>query len=231
MNENEVNKKNSDSKKITFTLILVLVLMITTTGGTYAYYALSATNSATVTGTAATANINLTVSKIKPTAAGTGVMVPQHSGYNNKNPLKTAIDASCIDGNNNIVCQVYTIVIQNSSTAAAKFNTTFSLSGGTFSNLRWYKLAEGSGQTPTTTYTYPTALTTAYGNLKTVTSLATNRSIAKNAYYYYVVAVWIEETGTTQNSIDTGTYTGTVTVSASDGSGNNVGGITSTFTS
>lgn len=234
MDSNNI-KKDNDSKKITFILVAILVLMLTTTGGTYAFFALSANNASTVTGTASTASLTLNVAKIKPSSAGSGAMVPQlsyNASSNNKNILKLAVDANCLDGNNNVVCQVYTIVIQNKSSGGAKFNTTFTLSGGTYSNLKWYKLAEGTGSSPTTTYTYPSSITDKYGNAKTVTALGTTPStIAKNGYYYYVVVVWIEETGTNQNSTDTGTFTGTVAVSAADANGNSIGGITSTITS
>ena len=241
MSESNSNKSNGDSKKITITLILILTLMITTTGGTYAYFAFSASNTTTVTGTAGTANVALTVTKIKPATTGSGVMVPQLSYYKNGstnvNVLKLAIDNSCIDGNSNQICQVYNIVVQNTGTSNIRINTTFALAGGTFNHLKWFKLAEGTGSTPTTTYTYPSSITAAYGNLKTVTSVATKQHIPANNYYYYVIGVWIEETGEDQGQSQTvttkkdqGTFTGTVGITASDMNGNNIGGVTSTIT-
>ena len=213
LNMNNNVRKENDSKKIVTMIIMVCVLMLCTTGATYAYFALSATNTS-VAGTAATANLTLAVSKIKPTGTGSEKLVPQYSYNNSTNTLKSAVDANCIDGNNNLVCQVYTIVLTNNSGA-------FILTADSMTNLKWYKIARGSGTTPTTTYTYPTT-TSAYGNLKAYTHLDSARELNAGASYYYVVVVWLEETGEAQT--DSGSFSGTISFNSSDG-----GGLTSTI--
>lgn len=220
-NSQTVNKDN-DSKKIFTMLIMVFTLMICTTSATYAYFALNATNNV-ISGTAATANLTLAVSKIQPTATGSGALVPQYSYYGSTNTLKNAIDVGCVDTNNNLICQVYTIVLTNSSTSNIKVDGSFTLTAANMTNLKWYTIASGTGTAPTTTYTYPTT-TTQYGNLKDVTTLGTNISINSGASYYYVVAVWIEETGEAQT--DSGTFNGVISFNSSGG-----GGVTSTITS
>ena len=220
VNSDSVNK-NNDSKKIFTMLVLVFTLMICTTSATYAYFALGATNNS-ISGTAATAKLTLTVEKIKPTVAGNGALVPQYSYFNGTNTLKKAVDAGCVDANNNLVCQVYQIVLTNDSTSNVKVDGNFTLSAAaTMTYLRWYTVANGVGATPTTTYTYPSA-TAAYGNLKTVTTFDDDRSLVAGSSYYYVVVVWIEEAGVSQT--DSGYFSGVISFNSSEG-----GGVTSTI--
>lgn len=229
---NKEIKKDSDSKKIFSMIILIATLMVCTTSATYAYFAINATNTNTVTGTAATASLTLTVNKIRPTETGSGRLVPQDSVANSTNILKLAVDAGCIDDNDNLVCQVYTIVLTNGGTSNVTVDGDFALTAAGMTNLKWYLLAEGEGATPTTTYTYPTNLPAAgYGNAKTVTALETSLMLngtttgtTASRSHYYVVAVWIEETGAAQT--DSGTFTGSIAFTPSDGSA----GITSTIT-
>ena len=97
--------------------------MFTVTGGTYAYFAFSAKNENTITGTAATTGLNLIVERKLPTTVG--VMVPQLEEH-----LDSAISTSysCIDGNNNTVCQVYKATITNNGTASVELNGTIKFS-------------------------------------------------------------------------------------------------------
>lgn len=220
------SEQHQDRKKILTLVVLIMVVMITTTGATYAYFAIGATNSNVVAGSAGTASLNLVVSKIKPTTTGSGKLVPQYSAFSGNNTLKSAIDKNCIDANNNQVCHVYTIVVTNTGTSAVNLNGTFTLTAANMTNLKWQILAAGTGATPSTIYTYPTSLTAAYGNAKTATYLgAANTSgatatpilLAANGSYYYVVAVWIEETGNSQT--DSGNYSGVINFNSSVGNG------------
>lgn len=109
-----VNEKKIVTK-MQLAITLILVLFFTITGATYAYFAISATDN-TITGEAATVNLTLDVQKVFPTASSTntGVMVPQLSeSESNTSPLSTALKAGCVDANQNVVCQVYKINIQN----------------------------------------------------------------------------------------------------------------------
>ena len=248
MDNNEYGSKKN-TKRILVTSFLILLLVVSVTGATYAYFAISATNDNTISGTAADPKLELTVEKIAPAASVATMMVPQYSAYNNKNTLKTAIDASCVDGNGNVVCQIYRIVIKNSSTnsAALRLRETLSLtaaSGSTYNNLKWYTIAKGNNVNQATatgaqTYTYPGSFSAAYGNASTVNTLGQYTgatTLSQNNYRYYYVVVWIEEIGQDQGSgaaatrKDQGTFTGTVTVNAIDASGNTITGLTSTFT-
>ncbi len=110
--------------------------MFSITGATYAYFALTASNNATITGTVGGATLSLTVTKSFPTV--TTSMIPQL-----ESTLEEAISTtySCVDGNNNVVCQVYKAVIKNTGTTSAELTGTISFQNiTTLPNLKWKQL-------------------------------------------------------------------------------------------
>lgn len=111
-------KKKSVSLK-TFLIILIIVFFFSVVGSTYAYFYFSQSNETAISGNAAMINLTLRVNKILPINDNnsTGVMVPQKEAA-----LSSALTSSCIDGNNNIVCQVYSVYIKNNSTANVVIN-------------------------------------------------------------------------------------------------------------
>lgn len=141
---NSSNVKNdNDSKKIFTMLIMVFTLMICTTSATYAYFALSVENNA-MGGTAATTSLDLSVTQADLKAVThTDVMVPQL-----ETALGTAMNTTnkCVDGNNNVICKVYTITVTNESTSTVKVNGTiqFSLAGTNVAmpNLKWRRTTD-----------------------------------------------------------------------------------------
>ncbi len=143
-------------------------------------------------------------------------MVPQKPGA----PLTSAMkgidatansgDDSCIDANGNTVCQVYKITVENTGSAEAKLNGTLTLEKGTVTNLKWTTVQTwDSNPTPDET--------------KANDELATGITLSGSGKQEYYVVIWIEELDTPQE--DTGTFTGSVSFNAADGSG-----VTSTFT-
>ena len=208
------NKSNdNDSKKITFAVVAVLVLMLAVTSSTYAWFAVNATNNNVITGTASNASLELTVTKNAPTKTNTGVMVPQLETY-----LGTAMNSSngCVDSNNNIVCQVYTITVKNTSNATVTLDGTITFgNSSTLPNLKWRK---------TTNATTLGSYTTNAANVSTAQTLDTAKQLARNATETYTIVVWINEINSAQS--DTGTYTATIAFTGSDGRG-----ITSTIRS
>ena len=141
----EEKQVRNNSKRIYITAVLILLLMVTVTGATYAYFAISATNDNVITGTTAKAELSLTVTEAplggnNSGATKTGVMVPQLYSA-----LGTAIgnNYKCVDANGNVVCKVYTITVQNKSTAAIKLNGTIQFTqfnGNGATNLRWRRI-------------------------------------------------------------------------------------------
>ncbi len=198
---------------IFYGVIGVATLIVAIIGATFAYFTASASNNETIQGNAATVGLNLTVEKVSNGESG---LVPQKPGA----PLTSAMkgvdakansgDDSCVDANGNTVCQVYKITVQNTGSAEAKLNGTLTLEKGTVTNLKW-----------TTVQTWdsnPTPDETKEGN-----DLATGVTLSGSDTKEYYVVVWIEEKDAPQE--DTGSFTGSVSFNAADGSG-----VTSTFT-
>jgi len=237
-NTSNKSKDENDSKKIFTVLILIVTIMVCTTSATYAYFALSATNTGTVTGTAATHSLTLTVTQATLKSSNTGVMVPQLASA-----IGTAMNSTnqCVDGNANIVCKVYTITIQNDSTAAVDLNGTITFTSPT-TNLKWRRTASttavngslttgsyvSSGISATTTRTdliSGTACTpsSSSSGCTSVKLTKSSSSTTTDAATYYLV-IWINETGSSQG--DSGTWSATITFEGADGRG-----ITSTIRS
>ena len=203
----------NNGKGIFYGVIGVATLIVAIIGATFAYFTASATNNETIQGNAATVGLNLTVEKVSDGNAG---LVPQKPGA----PLTSAMkgidatansgDDSCIDANGNTVCQVYKITVENTGSAEAKLNGTLTLEKGTVTNLKWTTVQTwDSNPTPDET--------------KANDELATGITLSGSGKQEYYVVIWIEELDTPQE--DTGTFTGSVSFNAADGSG-----VTSTFT-
>lgn len=230
-----INKRSwteQDSKKILTMIVLIVVLMVCTTSATYAYFALSATNNA-ATGTAATANMTLSVTRATMKSTNTGVMVPQ-----SESALASAMNSTnqCVDANGNIICEVYTITITNTSTAAVKVKGTIQFSGnGSMPNLKWRRTTNtttlGSntsvavGTNTTTLWDIPAGTACSVDSGTGLDTGCTKISLAKtNGSQTYYIVIWINETGSSQT--DTGTWTATIKFEGENGTG-----ITSTITS
>lgn len=235
MFEGVAEKKIVTRTQLTITLILALFFSIT--GATYAYFAISATNN-TITGSAATVNLTLDVTRVFPTAAqweaSTKVMVPQLSvSKSATSPLASALKNGCVDGNGNVVCQVYHINIQNI--------------GGTATQVvdGWVSFYSNSAMTTDVSTTMPNLkwklITSVDVTTSTNSVLGTNEDLVANSsenifandvtmvtgssFDYYMI-VWINETGEEQ-PVDVGkTFYGKIEFGSSNGTG-----VTSTFTS
>ena len=250
MNDTQQNvqyvKKDNDSKKIFTMLVLIFTLMICTTGATYAFFAISATNS-TATGTAATVGLDLKVTPVTPqtpSAAWTNstkVMVPQLDAG-----LSTAMGSShgCIDGNGNLVCRVFKIEIENTSTSAVRLRGAvyFTFSSGTFNNLYWRQTTNANTMGNNTIFKYSTVEATnstasdaanatlvADKPLKPATSATPNGTGDDYAVYY--VVVWIREINDDQGAKaeDTKKDQGTWVMNVSFKDSANGSGVTSTI--
>lgn len=218
MYNSETINNDNDSKKILAMIVMIATLMVCTTSATYAWFAIAPVSNNTVTGTAASAGLTLTVTKSAPTSTP-GPMVPQLSSS-----LATAMNSTnkCIDGNGNTVCQVYTITVNNTSSAAVEVNGTITFSGSTsMPNLKWYKATNATtlGATLDNTTNIGTAANTA--SAQTLASAVDLAATSGSATYY--VVVWIREINSAQE--DTGTFRATIEFTSSNGTG-----ITSTIT-
>jgi len=229
----EPKKGNGDSKKIFTMLVLVLTLMVCTTGATYAYFMITAATDNSMTGTAASASLTFsqTPNYLGPTTttAQSKPMVPQKSLNGSTNVLQKAFNGAsgkgkCIDGNDNTICKAYSFIIKNESTATAvikgQIKFTYSGTGATFANLKW-KLMDSATAVTVATGNQGTTATTSFVNFDS------SLSLAPSATKTYNIIFWIEETGSSQNTTDKGTWTATIQfINNTDGTG-----ITSTIVS
>lgn len=232
---------NIDGKKIIsknqLLITLILILFFTVTGATYAYFAVSATNN-TITGTAATVNLTLNVTKQFPTAGSnnTGVMVPQLSTSGSAtSPLATALKNGCVDGNKNVVCQVYKIDIQNAGGTATQvvdgrvdFYSNAALTtnvNSSMPNLKWKLITSVNTTTPANSVLGTNADLIADSS-GTDNIFANDLSLATNASSTYYMIIWINETNNDQTAEPGKSFYASVKFESSNGTG-----VTSTFTS
>lgn len=222
MNNKKVNKK------ISILIIGIATLIISITGATYAYFAIGATNNNVITGTAATADLGLTVTKNLPTATNSGAIVPQLNAA-----LGSAVSVGCVDANQNIVCEVFTIKVENKGSSQIRIKGSLHFTyTSTFSNLYWREMDSATTLGTHNIYkasTNESTVSTTSGQQNA--SLISSLSLTAGASKSYYVVIWLEETNTTQNTIDTGTFTGTVKFNAINSSGQAISGVTSTITS
>lgn len=228
-------KKGNKVTKLQLTVSLVLMLLMSVTGATYAYFAVSETNNNTITGNAATVNLTLNVSRIYPTESSdnTEVMVPQLSTSNSAtSALANAIKNGCVDGNKNVICHVYKVVIKNSGGSATQVvNGNISFFGNpelttnistTMPNLKWRLVSSVNETTPGNSTLGVNVDNTASS---TPSDFITDLTLETNDSYTYYIVIWINETNTDQ-PIDTGkTFHGVINFNSSNGTG-----VTSTFT-
>ena len=185
--------KRSSRKLIIFEIVCV-ALIIGLIGYTYSFFNVTATNDSVIYGEAASVNLSLEVEKIAP-STNKG-LVPQLDDY-----ITSAVigrNGSCVDDNNNNVCQVYKITVTNSG-SAVHVNGTLKLDAKNNPNLKW-AIISGT--------TNPTLVSNVnpYSYVKLIENELYNSNESKD---YYIV-LWISETGTTQT--DQGGFTGVVTV-------------------
>lgn len=236
MFDNFSRKYVATKTQLTITLILMMFFSITT--ATYAYFAISASNNNTITGTAATVNLTLDVTKIFPTAnsENTGVMVPQLSESGEViSPLANALKSGCVDANQNVVCQVYKINIQNiSGTATQVVDGWVSFYGDselttnvhtTMPNLKWKLITSANATTPANSV-LGTGVDLEANFDKNV--FANDIVMPTNSNFDYYMIVWINEINEDQvdNSTTqrTNTFYGLIEFASSNGTG-----VTSTF--
>ena len=186
--------------------IFCVLIIIGIIGYTYSFFTATVTDSVTIRGEAASMNLTLTVTKLAPN--NTKGLIPQLDDY-----ITNAVigrNGSCIDDNNNNVCQVYKITLTNSGSSTVYVNGTLTLTAKNNPNLKWAMI---NGTTEPT-------LTSSINNNNYVTLTENELYNVSETKNYYIV-LWISETGLYQT--DNGIFNGVVkfedTDSASSSSG------------
>jgi len=247
------NVVSNNSRKILYTAVGVAALFVAVISGTFAYFTAGATNNDTISGTIGSTNLQMTVTELTyPTAPSNGTnLIPfDTTSYSNLNtalannncPGKTGSNkCSCVDRNGYAACQVYRIAISvPANSPRIPITGTVKIVAGsesTIPNLTYTILGpqttgtnDVSMDTLTTTAPYYSAKVT-LGNDLIFTGIDTQNT-PKNGYlgatpsaatYNYYLIVWLEDTGSSQNTTDYGTFNGTVNVQSASGN------ITATF--
>ena len=173
--------------------IFCILIIIGIIGYTYSFFTATVTDSVTIRGEAASMNLNLTVTKLAPN--NTKGLIPQLDDY-----ITSAVigrNGSCIDDNNNNVCQVYKITLKNNSAVTVYVNGTLTLNAKNNPNLKWAMISGTTNPTLTSSI-----------NSHTFVTLTENELYNANQQKDYYIVLWISETGGLQT--DNGIFNGVV---------------------
>ncbi len=206
-----------------FIILLVVVFFVSVIGGTYAYFMLSQIDNDTIEGEAASVDLTLLVNKKLPLVPHS--IVPQLSGT----ALEHAIQAGCVDGNDNGACLVYEITITNDSTASVELDGSVVFHEATdpdvniedvIPNLKWMLM---------TSFDEEDITLSVLGNGTINDATSTSTSFDSNAYIeagdskvYYLV-VWLDEINSDQTGFNQ-FFVGDISFVAANGMG-----VTATF--
>lgn len=124
----EYQNTNQNITNKYYIIIGIITLIITTIGATFAYYTATESKENTLTGNMATVELDLTVAKVTDADDAKGGLIPMSNNMIEK--ALTSRNGICIDNNGNAVCQVYKIIVLNSSTASIFVDGYVTLSGG-----------------------------------------------------------------------------------------------------
>ena len=212
MEENREQKKMNGP--LIYAIVGVAVLIVAVAGSAYAYYAATAT--ANLSGTAAGAGLSLTVNKVSTGASGNLIPIdadPTTLTKAAKGWTGSAIGTSwndsyaCKDKNGYSVCQIYKVILTNSSSVAMKFNIgVTSLSGTKTPNIDVVKMASNISVTDVTSIK------------DSATGIANDVTVSANgtsSTYYIMVFIKNDQV---EAQTDEGAFSGTVTAVSTTGS-------------
>ena len=234
MSEVENTYKEGKFTIVQLTITLIFVVLFSVTGATYAYFAATATDDETITGTMATVNLTLDVKRVFPleSSSNTGVIVPQLSS---NGALSLALKSGCVDDNNNVVCQVYKINIQNVGGTATQIvdgkvmfygnNTLTNDVSSTMPSLRWKLITSADEVSPSNSVLGNNdamiADTVGEDNI-----FADEITMVDGSNIDYYMIIWIDETNEEQDIDEGNSFFGKIVFESSNGTG-----VTSTFSS
>lgn len=214
-------EENRKGPGVFYAVIGVATLVVAIIGATFAYFTATDSDDTTVAGEAATASLSLTVTKVSTDATGGLIPIAESLLNNGLAGDSASGDKMCLDKDSNTVCQVYKITVENTGTTPARLDGTLTLTAAGYSNLKWANINKDAGLTADAE---PDDVGTNL-NASRVTSITANELYTAGQTKYYYIMVYINETNTSQNKTDTGSFTGNVTFSSAGGTGT-----TATFT-
>ena len=237
-----MEENNRKGTGVFYAVVGVATLVVAIIGATFAFFSANATNEDITGSTAAAGGVELAVTPI--TATGSNMIPlnlqdntnPANAATGDADQFAKALTGKCKDANGNNVCQIYSITVTNkSTTSAVQVRGTLTLDTGAAANMKWQLL---TNDTATTRATFATTVdkgvagdVTVGGNTSkdgTGTTAASQTLAASGTATYYVL-VWLEETGSAQETTDAAkAFKGTVTFNAVD-AGGNTSGLTASF--
>ena len=208
--------ENNNGRGLFYGVIGVATLIVAIIGATFAYFSVNAsiTNNNGISGD--------TVNVSETTITGTLTRVTQSTV--SMVPLKTEElqkgitgegGQQCIDKNGAKVCDIYTLTINNTSSAPVSLAGNLNITATDMTDLRWALIESATSATGATAKEVSDTVIVANELLAAETGTKT---------YYFVI--WFNETDVDQNTQAGKSYTGTVTFTAANG-----GKITAQFSS
>lgn len=244
--------ENRNGRGIFLGVVSVATLIVAIIGATFAYFvASSAGNNGAVS--AGTASVQGTITMTEEVDARTN-MIPVHEDVLQLSYAQTGTThgAAATDqcagvsaaGGSTVynLCSLYTFTITNSASVAQTVYVSLTTNTTTIPNL-WYALYDGSTLVTNTKATAANGGLSSAGAAVTGSDLgvfkvvpnanATDQNLtsvlltANGGTQTYTLVLYVHDTGQDQTSADSGSaYTGTVTVTSSDGSHNITGAVT-----
>lgn len=212
-------EENRKGTGVFYAVVGVATLVVAIIGATFAYFSASATNDTDLKGTTASgASLAIAITKVSDEATAKN-MIPMLSTDLQKGVTGTA-SKSCIDANNNTVCQVYKVTV-TSGNADIGINVkgTMNLTS-TAKNMKWQVLTDA-------TTVNADATTVAQDTAGTIVD---NQALTDREPHDFYLVIWLDETNAAQDADDAGkTFNGTVTFNGVNSDGSASTGITAKF--
>lgn len=208
--------ENNNGRGLFYGVIGVATLIVAIIGATFAYFSVNAsiTNNSDIAGSTVNVSettITGTLTRVTPSTVS---MVPLKTADLQKG-ITGESGQQCIDKNGAKVCDIYTLTINNTSSAPVSLAGNLTITATDMADLRWSLLKS------------TTSAEGATAKEVSNTEIVANELLAANTgskTYHFVI--WFDETELEQNAQAGKSYNGTVTFTAANG-----GKITAQFSS
>lgn len=200
-------RRKSERAPLIYAIVGVAVLIVAVAGSTFAFFTASASAEGAITGETLDIDLGVQVTKVSRTGTKGAGLIPIHDGTNASSQLDAAAKANCVDKNNYTACQIYKITLTNGGSDATTVDTTIEFTTGTtnFKNLKWAPMTNATTM-GTGTFAASTSAAEIFGDV----------NLGSTAVEQYIM-VYVNNTGKDQTTLDAGSFTGTIRVTASTG--------------
>lgn len=208
--------ENNNGRGLFYGVIGVATLIVAIIGATFAYFSVSAniTNNDGISGDTVNVSDTTVTGTLTRETPSTVSMVPLKTEDLQKG-ITGEGGQQCIDKNGAKVCDIYTLTINNTSSAPVSLTGNLTITATDMADLRWALIESTTSATGATAKEVSDTVIVANEVLAATTGTKT---------YYFVI--WFNETDVDQNTQAGKSYTGTVAFSAANG-----GKITAQFSS